>query len=398
MNKKNRLPVTLLSGFLGAGKTTVVEQILSQDHDFTIAILVNDMASVNVDYELLKQKHITTLRSEEHLVELSNGCICCSLREELLDEIRKLAAQGTIDYLVIESTGIAEPLPIAEVFSADLEELSLADVAVLDTLVTVVDAREVLPNIRTDKQLADFNLARDENDTRSIAELHLDQIEYADILILNKIDLVDETEKEQLIALLKVCNPDAKIISTTYGKVPLEEILHTGRQEQRPPMLGLADSADPHAHTESEAYDISSFVFRSTLPFHPQRLWDVVHQHFDTVLRSKGVFWLASRPDWIGNWSQAGESFTISTHQRWWAACPQQDWPSDEAERDAILEHWEEPYGDRMNEIVFIGQRMDESVLVPALEHALLTDDERALPMDQWQTFEDPFPPWHDVD
>lgn len=394
----NLLPVTVLSGFLGAGKTTVLSHILNNRQGKRVAVIVNDMSDINIDAAMVKSE-VSLSHSEEKLVEMSNGCICCTLREDLLLEVNKLAKDGRFDYLVIESTGISEPLPVAETFTfADEEGVSLSDVATLDTMVTVVDAANFLKDYEDAKYLQDSGESLGEDDERSVADLLADQVEFADVLLISKTDLVQTSDVERLKAILKSLNTHAQIIPINQGQVPIDEVLNTGlfdfeRAQEAPGWL--KEMRGEHV-PETEEYGISSFSYVARRPFHPEKFHQFVHgtEQFGKLIRSKGYFWLATRPEFAGQWSQAGGIARYGFAGMFWKAIPEHNWPTDEESIATIKMQWEEPFGDMRQELVFIGQGLDQQAMLNALDNCLLSEDELLKGKNYWATLSDPFPEW----
>ena len=393
-----KLPVTVLSGFLGAGKTTVLTNLLNNREGKKVAVIVNDMSEINIDESLI-QNDVTLNHKEEKLVEMSNGCICCTLREDLLIEVTKLAKEGKFDYLLIESTGISEPLPVAETFTFEHEDGgSLSDVSTLDTMVTVVDAVNFTKDYYEAKDLQEVGESLGEEDQRSVADLLVDQVEFADIILISKTDLVTKNDIDNLKAIIKNLNAHARIIPISNGEVDSEAILSTGlfdfeRAQQAPGWL--KELRGEHV-PETEEYGISSFVYKARRPFYPKKFHDFLHSKdiSGKLIRSKGYFWLATRPQFAGNWSQAGGIAHHGFAGMFWKAIPPEEWPTEKESIAYIKEKWIEPFGDMRQELVFIGQGLDQNKITHLLDGCLLTDDDLLAGKDHWAKFPDPFPTW----
>jgi len=398
-NSKNKLPVTVLSGFLGTGKTTLLNHILHNKEGLKVAVIVNDMSEVNVDARLVENENVLS-RTEEKLVEMSNGCICCTLREDLVKEVERLAGENRFDYLLIESTGISEPVPVAQTFSYVDEEngIDLSRFSYIDTMVTVVDCFNFFKDFGTNELLTDRKLTDMEGDYRTIVNLLTDQIEFANVIILNKADLVDEKTAGLLKAAIHKLNPGARIITSSFGKVAPKEILNTGLFDfdEAQTSAGWQKELQAENHTpETEEYGISSFVFRDQRPFHPERFWKYLNEQYPQgVIRAKGLFWLASRPDEALNFSQAGGSSRLESAGVWWCSMPYSErtrYPSFVYSQKYIESRWSKQWGDRINELVFIGQDMDKEAMTFDLRKCLLQDSEQYL-FDKKIRFRDPFP------
>ena len=396
-----KLPVTVLSGFLGAGKTTVLSHILNNRENRKVAVIVNDMSEINIDAATVKSE-VSLNRSEEKLIEMSNGCICCTLREDLLEEVNKLAKEGRFDHLVIESTGISEPLPVAETFTfADEQGVSLSDVAKLDTMVTVVDAVNFLKDYQEAKYLKDKGESLGEDDERSVADLLVDQVEFADLILISKTDLVNTEDLERLKAILKTLNTDAKVLPIEHGNVDIDKVLNTGlfdfeRARQAPGWL--KEMRGEHI-PETEEYGIGSFCYEARRPFHPDKFHEFLHntKQYGKLIRSKGFFWLATRPEYAGQWSQAGGIARYGFAGLFWKAVPEKDWPEDEEYLASIKNQWVEPFGDMRQELVFIGQGLDQEKMTQKLDECLLTEEEVLKGREYWETLKDPFPVWEQI-
>ena len=400
-NVSRRLPVTVLSGFLGAGKTTVLSNILNNREGKKVAVIVNDMSEINIDASTVKNE-VSLSHSEEKLVEMSNGCICCTLREDLLLEVNKLAKDGKFDYLVIESTGISEPLPVAETFTFEDEDgVSLSEVVKLDTMVTVVDSVNFLKDYDEAKYLQDTGESLGEDDERSVADLLVDQIEFADVILISKTDLASKEEIKKVIGIIKSLNTSAKIFPIANGEIEVDEILDTNlfdfvKARQAPGWL--KEMRGEHI-PETEEYGISSFSYVARRPFYPDKFYNFLHgtKQYGKLIRSKGYFWLGSRLEYAGQWSQAGGIARYGFAGMFWKATPKDNWPTDKESLSTIMSQWEEPFGDMRQELVFIGQGLDKEKMISDLDECLVSEDDLLKGEEFWTTMNDPFPPWTEI-